>query len=56
MKRIIDYVKSLFYYPKMKQYFDDRNMSDCNIWRNQKFARFKYASWHCKHGKMKIYK
>ena len=53
IERIVDYIKSWIYYPKMKKYFDDRNMSNHNPWRNQKFARFKYASWHCKRGKLK---
>ena len=53
MERIIDYIKSWFYYPKMEKYFDDRNMSDYNRWKNEKFARFKYAWWHCHAGKLK---
>ena len=53
IERIADYIKSWFYYPKMKKYFDDRQMSGYNHWVNKKFARFKYASWHCRRGKMK---
>lgn len=47
MKRIVDYIKSWLYYPKMEKYFDDRDMSMSNRWKNEKFARFKYAWWHC---------
>lgn len=53
IERIIDYIKSWLYYPTMKKYFDDRKMSDYNHWRNRKFARFKYAWWHCHVGKLK---
>ena len=51
--RIIDYIKSWLYYPKMKKCLDDRNLSACNPWNNERFARFKYASWHCKLEKIK---
>lgn len=50
---IDDFIKSVFYYPKMKKYFDDRDMSNYNPWKNEKLARFKYAKWHCKVGKLK---
>lgn len=50
---VVDYVKSWFYYPKMKKHFVERGMSHYNIWENEKFARFKYASWHCKLEKIK---
>ena len=53
MKRIFDYIKSWLYYPKMEKYFDDRDMSMCNRWKNKKFARFKYAWWHCHAGKLR---
>lgn len=52
-KRIADFIKSIFYYPKMKKYFVDRDMSNHNPWKNEKFARFKYAWWHCHVGKLK---
>lgn len=52
-ERIVDYIKSWLYYPTMKKYFDDRKMSDCNHWHKRKFARFKYAWWHCHAGKLK---
>lgn len=52
-ERIVDYIKSWFFYPKMEKYFDDRDMSDCNRWKHEKFARFKYAWWHCHVGKLK---
>lgn len=53
IKRIADFIKSIFYYQKMKKYFDDRDMSNYNPWKNEKLARFKYAKWHCKVGKLK---
>ena len=53
IERITDFIKSYFYYPKMKKYFDDRNMPNHNTWKNEKFARIKYALWHCHVGKMK---
>lgn len=53
IERISDYIKSWLYYPTMKKYFDDRKMSECNTWRNKRFARFKYAWWHCHVGKLK---
>lgn len=52
-ERIVDYTKSWLYYPTMKKYFDDIKMSDYNPWNNRKFARFKYAWWHCHAGKLK---
>lgn len=52
-ERIFDYIKSWIYYPTMEKYFDDRNMSGCNHWKNRKFARFSYAWWHCHAGKLK---
>lgn len=53
LERIADYIKSWLYYPTMKKYFDDRKMSECNTWRNENFARFKYAWRHCHVGKLK---
>lgn len=53
IERITDFIKSVIYYPKMKKYFDDRDMSNCNIWKNEKFASIKYAWWHCHVGKLK---
>lgn len=53
LQRIFDYIKSLMYYPTMKKYFDDRDMSECNTWNNDRFARFKYAWWHCHVGMLK---
>ena len=53
LERAVDYIKSLLYYSKMKQYFDRINMSQYNHWKNKKFARFKYAWWHCHAGKLK---
>ena len=52
-ERIADYIKSWIYYPTMEKYFDDRNMSAYNCWKNKRFARFSYAWWHCHVGKLK---
>lgn len=51
--RIIDYIESWFYYPKMKKYLEENKMSAHNPWRNARFARFKYAWWHSKPRKLK---
>ena len=53
IERIADYIKSCLYYPKMKKYFDERDMAGCNHWKNERFAMFKYAWWHCHVGKFK---
>lgn len=53
IERIIDFAKSFIYYPKMKRYFDEKGMSDCNIWGNERFASIKYAWWHFHVGKLK---
>lgn len=53
IERILDYKKSWIYYPTMKKYFDARKMSDYNRYNDRKFARFKYAWWHCHVGKLK---
>lgn len=53
LQRIVDYIQSWFYYPKMEKYFDDRNMNNYNWWKYKRFARFKYAWWHCHVGKLK---
>ena len=45
MKTIIDFIKSYFYYPKMKKYLKDR----CGIYYSQ--SRLNYALWHCKFSK-----
>ena len=45
MKIIIDFIKSYFYYPKMKKYLKDR----CRIYYSQ--SRLNYALWHCKFSK-----
>ena len=45
MKTIIDFIKSYFYYPRMKKYLKDR----CCI--NYSQSRFNYALWHCKFSK-----
>lgn len=53
IERMVDYIKSCIYYPKMKKYFDERNMAECNCWRNKRFAVFRYAWWHYHVGKLK---
>lgn len=53
VEKIVDYIKSCFYYPTMKRWFDERNISKQNPWNNRKFARFRYAWWHCHIGKLK---
>lgn len=45
MEMIIDFIKSWFYYPKMKKYLKDR----CCIYYSQ--SRLNYALWHCKFSK-----
>ena len=45
MKTIIDFIKSYFYYPRMKKYLKDR----CGI--IFPYSRLKYALWHCKFSK-----
>lgn len=52
-EKIYDFIKSWIYYPKMEKYFDDKGKSEYNPWKNRKFARFKYAWFHCHVGKMK---
>lgn len=47
--RIKDFVKSFFYYPKMKRYFRNRKMEQYDIWK----SAIKYAWWHCNVGKLK---
>lgn len=54
LQRIVDYIKSWLYYPKMEKYFDDREMTIYSRWKYKKFARFKYAWWHCRVGKLKM--
>ena len=53
IERIADFIKSIFYYPKMKKYFTDRGMQNLNPWNNEKFASVKYSWWHCHVGKLK---
>lgn len=53
IKRILDYIESCINYPKMKKYFDERNMSWRNHWKNKRFSMFKYAWWHGHVGKLK---
>lgn len=38
MKRIIDFLDSFFYYPKMKRYFINKGFLSYNPWQNEKFA------------------
>lgn len=45
MEMIIDFIKSWFYYAKMKKYLKDR----CCIYYSQ--SRLNYALWHCKFSK-----
>ena len=52
-ERIIDYIKSWLYYPKMRKYFESINLKNADLWRKKMFPRFSYAWWHCKHGKLK---
>lgn len=51
--RILDFIKSLFYYPQMAKYFTERGLSDYNRWSNEKLAALKYAWWHCHVGKLR---
>ena len=51
IERIIDFLDSFFYYPKMKRYFIDKGWH--NPWQDEKFSRIKYAWWHCHHGKLR---
>lgn len=53
LERIVDYIKSWIYYPTMERYFNERGMTQYNVWKHEKFARFKYAWWHCHVGKLK---
>jgi len=53
IERIIDFLDSFFYYPKMKRYFIDKGLFSYNPWQYEKFARIKYAWWHCHHGKLR---
>lgn len=52
-EKILDYIKSWIYYPKMKKYYEEKKLEVYNPWRNERFARFKYAWWHCHVGKLK---
>ena len=47
IKRIDDFIKSIFYYPKMKRYLKER----CGIVYT--VSMLEYAKWHCKAGKLK---
>lgn len=42
MNRIIDFIKSWFYYPKLKKWFEDRNSGAFSL------TRFQYALKHYK--------
>lgn len=42
MKKIVDFIKSILYYKKLKRYFNKNNMTDCDIWNNS----IEYALWH----------
>ena len=47
MKRMIDFIKSWIYYPKMVKYLKDK----CGI--EYKNSRLGYSWWHCHTGKLK---
>ena len=47
IKRINDFIKSFFYYPKMKRWLKDR----CGV--DYPLSRLEYALWHCKAGELK---
>ena len=47
MKRMIDFIKSWLYYPKMVKYLKDK----CGI--EYKNSRLGYSWWHCHTGKLK---
>lgn len=53
MRRIVDFIQSWIFYPKMVKYFCDRGMENCNPWYREKFARIRYSWWHCHVGKLK---
>lgn len=55
MAMIIDFIKSWAYYHKMEKYFNERGYSQFNVWNGKKFARFRYAWWHCRLGKLVDY-
>ena len=47
MKKMIDFIKSWLYYPKMVKYLKDK----CGI--EYKNSRLGYSWWHCHTGKLK---
>lgn len=47
MRRMIDFIKSWVYYPKMMKYLKDK----CGI--DYPCSRLKYSWWHCYAGKLK---
>lgn len=53
LKRIVDYINSWLYYPKMEKYFKGIGLEKSNPWYGKRFARFKYSWWHCHAGKLK---
>lgn len=48
IEKIKDFIKSFFYYPKMRKYFRNRKMEQYDIWK----SAIKYAWWHCSGGKL----
>ena len=46
---IIDFLKSWLYYPKLKEYLENKGMSVKVMFGN----RFGYAKWHCRLAKLK---
>ncbi len=52
IERIIDFLHSFLYYPNIIYFIDDGGFV-YKPWQGEKFARIKYAWWHCHHGQLK---